>query len=101
MIRTTNPRDFSKDVLFSKGTLILDVWADWCGPCTSMYSILEDISKILDVVKVNMDENPEITSYLRISSLPTTILFKDGKEIKRVQGTRTKEALVKEFDLRL
>jgi thioredoxin 1 len=53
------------------------------------------------VIKVNIDENPEITSYLRISSLPTTILFKDGKEIKRVQGTRTKEALVKEFDLRL
>jgi thioredoxin 1 len=101
MIRTTNPRDFSKDVLFSKGTLILDVWADWCGPCNAMHSVFDDISDSFDIVKINVDHNPEITSYLRISSLPTTILFKNGKEVKRVQGTRTKEVLMKDFDLSL
>ena len=101
MIRTTNPRDFSKDVLFSKGTVILDLWADWCGPCNAMHSVFAEISENFDVFKVNVDVNPEITSYLRISSLPTTILFKDGKEVKRIKGTRTKEALVKEFDLTL
>jgi thioredoxin 1 len=66
-----------------------------------MHSVFSDLSDSVDVIKINVDHNPEITSYLRISSLPTTILFKDGKEVKRVRGTRTKEALVKEFDLSL
>lgn len=81
---------------------LVDFWAEWCAPCRAVAPILEEISKEkegkLNVVKLNVDENPDIAKRLGILSIPTLILFSKGEEKVRVVGARAKEHLLKEID---
>jgi thioredoxin 1 len=81
---------------------LVDFWAEWCAPCRAVAPILEEISKEkegkLNVVKLNVDENPDIAKRLGILSIPTLILFSKGEEKVRVVGARAKEQLLKEID---
>src|SRR3989338_5196887 len=84
-----------KEVI-SKGRVVVDYWAPWCGPCRAMAPIFEELSKEFKKVKftkLNVDENQEIASKLGIQGIPTLILFKEGKEIKRRTGLLSKSAL--------
>ena len=95
-------QDFEERVLGSERPVLVDFWAEWCVPCHMVSPVVEEIGRDkgddLQVAKLNIDENPDITRRFGVMSIPTLMLFKDGKEIARVVGARGKDALLKEID---
>ena len=90
--------NFNNKVLDNKGLTIVDFWAPWCGPCKMFSPIFESVSKVksdINFYKLNVDEDSEnISKELGVMSIPTIILFKDGKEIKRNIGFMDEESLI-------
>ena len=93
--------NFEKEVLKSKKPVLVDFYADWCGPCNAMAPVIEELAKELEgkvkVGKINVDENPDIAVEYNVMSIPTLIVFKNGKEEKRLVGLRNKEELINLF----
>lgn len=88
---------FEADVLKCEGLVLVDFWADWCGPCKMIGPVLEEIAAELEgqitIAKVNVDENPESPGKYGIRSIPTLILFKDGQIVSTKVGSVPKAAL--------
>ena len=89
-------KDFDDKVLKSKTPVLVDFWASWCGPCKMAGPVLEELSdeykdKVV-IVKLNVDANPQNTQKYSVLSIPTTALFKDGKEIGRQVGFAGKKS---------
>jgi thioredoxin 1 len=82
--------------------VLIDFWAEWCAPCRAVAPILEEIAGEnegrLRVVKLNVDENPDVAKRLNILSIPTLILFAGGEEKARVVGARAKEQLFRDIE---
>jgi len=97
MIREVNDMNFSNEVLNNDGLVVVDFWASWCGPCKMLTPVLEELSQELgaDVqfTKVNVDENPELSQKFRIASIPTVMMFKEGKPVDTMVGFRPKQAI--------
>jgi thioredoxin 1 len=89
--------NFDKEVLKSTGKVLVDFWAPWCRPCRMQTPILEDIAASGEIktkiVKLNTDENGPIAQKYGIMSIPTLILFEDGKEIARFEGVQPENVL--------
>ena len=86
-------------VLKSHKVVLVDFWAEWCGPCKKVSPILDEISEQtgLLVGKLNIDENPEKTQEYSVSSIPTMVLFKDGVPVKTIIGAKPKHLMLKEL----
>ena len=82
----SNVSDFEKEV--QSGVVIVDFYADWCGPCQMLAPVLEQLDKEggVDIVKINVDEIPDLARQFRVMSIPTLMLFKDGKFVKKDLG---------------
>jgi thioredoxin 1 len=92
--------DSSFDNVLSENDLVLiDFWAEWCGPCRMVSPILDEISEEsgLLVGKLNIDENPKKTSEYSVYSIPSMVLFKSGKPVKTIVGAKPKHLLLKEL----
>ena len=94
MVKEITNNEFKELVLDSKELVLVDFYAEWCGPCKMMSPILESISDTYKVYKVNVDEEQELQELYSISSIPCVIVFKDGKEYNRSIGLKSKEELL-------
>lgn len=89
---------FEATIAQAKGPILVDFWAEWCGPCKQLSPILDDVSKEMGdkvtVAKVNIDDNPESPQKYGVRGIPTLILFKDGKPVATKVGSMPKSQLL-------
>jgi thioredoxin 1 len=92
-----NDSNFQKEVLEAGLPVLVDFWASWCGPCRMVAPVLEDLAsdyaEKIKIAKLNVDENPQSSSQYGIMSIPTMLLFRNGKLVETIVGFRNKEAL--------
>jgi thioredoxin 1 len=88
-----------EEVIKSNGLVLVDFWAEWCGPCKKVSPILDEISEEHGILvgKLNIDENPVKTVEYSVSSIPTMVLFEDGVVIKTIIGAKPKHKMLEEL----
>jgi thioredoxin 1 len=101
-IRILTDQNFQDKI--KSGTVLVDFWASWCMPCKMMAPILNEVAEETNgkvtIGKVNVDEQKATAARFGIRSIPTMILFQNGKELKRITGVKTRDYLLKELDRR-
>lgn len=96
IVNIKDESQFEQEIIKSTDTVLVDFYADWCGPCKMVAPILEEIAQegIVQVAKVNVDQQPKLAERFGILSIPTMIVFQDGKEKKKLIGARSKQDLI-------
>jgi thioredoxin 1 len=93
--------EFQTAVLDSQTPVLVDFWAEWCVPCHMVSPVVEEIGQErgegLKVAKLNIDDNPQATRTYGVMSIPSLILFKEGKEVARVVGAKPKDAILRDL----
>ena len=97
MVKSVNKDNFSEEVLKIERPVVVDFWADWCGPCKAFAPVIDEFSEEagdkIKVCKVNIDDEPELAEKYGVMSIPTLVAFKDGKVISTVVGSVPKEVI--------
>ncbi len=100
-ILTLTNETFEETINSAEIPVVVDFWAEWCGPCKMIAPILDEIaaekSGVINVAKLNVDEAADIAMRYQVMSIPTLIVFKDGEPAKRIVGAKGKEQLLKEI----
>lgn len=96
--RTVTDATFAREVLETRGIpVLLDCWADWCGPCHMVAPVLDELAAEANgrylITKLNVDENPQTAAQFNIRSIPTMLIFKDGALVDRIVGAQPKQAI--------
>ena len=101
-MKNITSHDFAEEVLLSELPVVVDFWAEWCGPCRMVAPILEELSientERFKVVKVNSDDNSGLAAHYSIRSIPTILVLKGGEVVKTIIGAKPKAALLKEIE---
>ena len=93
--------NFQTEVLEAKGTVLVDFWASWCGPCKMIGPIIDQIAderSDIKVGKINVDEEQELAVQFKVMSIPTLLVFKDGKVVNQSLGAKPKAAILAMLD---
>lgn len=102
MVMYVSDSTFEREVLQSPQPVLVDFYADWCGPCRAIAPIIEEIARELNtklkVVKLDVDQNPETAMQYDVQSIPTLLLFKNGKEVERLIGYMSKSKLLSKIE---
>jgi thioredoxin 1 len=102
MAHETSDNTFENDVVKSALPVLVDFWAPWCGPCKAMNPAMEELAKEyegkMNIVKMNVDENMEAPGKHNVMSIPTFVIYKDGKVVSQFVGARSKGEMQKEMD---
>jgi len=100
-ILTLDDATFDESVGSAETPIIVDFWAEWCGPCKMIAPVLEDIARDnpgrIQIAKLNVDDNPGLATRYNVMSIPTLIVFADGEEKKRLIGAKGKSQLLEEL----
>jgi len=100
--KTVTDATFDTEVLGADKPVLVDFWAEWCGPCKMVAPVLEEIANEnadkITVAKVNIDENPEIARRYQIMSIPTMSVFSGGEVVKSIVGAKPKAALLRDLE---
>ena len=101
-VKTITEENFEEEVLNSNKPVLLDFYADWCGPCKMMSPVIDEIAEeigdIAKVGKVNSDDNMDLAEKYEIMSMPTIMIIKNGQEVKRFLGVTPKEEIIKSIN---
>ncbi|CAN5207631.1 thioredoxin [soil metagenome] len=98
---TLSATTFDEEIASSSQAVVVDFWAEWCGPCKKIAPILDEIAaehaETLRVAKLNVDDHPDIGRRYQVMSIPTLLIFKDGELVKRLVGAKSKTQLLAEL----